>query len=82
MSTEFKGKVLDAEPKTNYFIRTVVLVLLCLQNAGHALLARYSQGILKEEYSSSEVVLVGEFIKLAVSGYLAYVDRSETGMFS
>ena len=36
--------VLDVEPKINFGIRTAVLVLLCCQNAGHALLTRYSQG--------------------------------------
>jgi len=75
---EKKGLLLDADQRTNYGIRTAVLVLLCCQNAGHALLARYSQGILKESYSSTEVVLVGEVIKLVASGYLAVVDRSET----
>ena len=73
-----KKGLLDADQRINYGIRTAVLVLLCCQNAGHALLARYSQGILKESYSSTEVVLVGEVIKLVASGYLAVVDRSET----
>lgn len=72
-----KKGMLETE-RPNYGIRTAVLVLLCCQNAGHALLARYSQGILKESYSSTEVVLAGEVIKLIFSGYLAVVDRSET----
>lgn len=55
-----------------------ILILLCCQNAGHALLARYSQGILKEQYSSTEVVLVGEVMKLVISGYLTLTDRAET----
>ena len=37
----------------NYSIKMLVLFLLCFQNAGHALMARYSQGVLKEKYSSS-----------------------------
>lgn len=49
--------------------RLAVLVLLCIQNSGHALLTRYSQGILKEKYSATEVVFVGEIIKLIFSGY-------------
>ena len=73
-----KKGLLETERPVNVGIRTAVLVLLCCQNAGHALLARYSQGILKESYSSTEVVLVGEVIKLVASGYLAVVDRSET----
>jgi hypothetical protein len=42
-------------------------------------LKRPLPGVLKETYSSTEVVLVGEIIKLTFSGYLAVVDRSETG---
>jgi hypothetical protein len=34
---------------------------------------------MKENYSSTEVVLVGEVFKLVVSGYLAMTDKSETG---
>jgi hypothetical protein len=40
-----------------YWIRYTVLVLLCCQNAGHALLTRYSQGVLKEVYSSTGIYL-------------------------
>lgn len=54
--------------------RLGVLVLLCFQNSGHALLTRYSRGILKEQYSATEVVFVGEIIKLIFSGY--FVLRS------
>mmetsp|Transcript_20497 Transcript_20497/g.45611 ORF Transcript_20497/g.45611 Transcript_20497/m.45611 type:complete len:340 (-) Transcript_20497:8-1027(-) len=72
-------KALNAgEDSANAHIRFAVLVLLCCQNAGHALLTRYSRGVLKETYSSTEVVLVGEAIKFVVSGYLALMDRSET----
>ena len=43
-SSQMSKAVLDVEPKVNFGIRTAVLVLLCVQNAGHALLTRYSQG--------------------------------------
>lgn len=46
-----------------------------------ALLTRYSQGVLKESYSSSEVVLVGEMMKLVVSAYLTLNDTAQTGRF-
>lgn len=59
-------------------IKTGVLVCLTLQNAAHALLTRYSQGILKESYSSTEVVLVAELLKMIVSGYLAMTDKSDS----
>jgi hypothetical protein len=42
---------------SNNRIKFVVLVLLCCQNAGHALTARYSQAILKENYSSTGIFL-------------------------
>ncbi len=59
-------------------IRFTVLLMLMLQNASHALLTRYSQGILKESYSSTEVVLVSEIIKMCVAGYLTMRDKTET----
>lgn len=43
----------------------------------HALLTRYSQGILRETYSGSEVVLVGEFVKLFFSMFLSIVELNE-----
>lgn len=60
------------------WFRHSILIILCCQNAGHALLTRYSQGILKESYSSTEVVLVGEFIKVVVSGYLTVTDKADS----
>ena len=44
LSNSKEKPVLDVEPKIYFGIRTAVLVLLCCQNAGHALLTRYSQG--------------------------------------
>lgn len=40
------------------------------------------KGVLKESYSNTEVVFVGEVIKLLVSGYLSVNDRDETGKLS
>ena len=37
--------------------------------------------MLKESYSSSEVVLIAETIKLFASAYLALFDLSETGLY-
>lgn len=59
-------------------VRIGILVLLCMQNTSHALVTRYSQGMLKEKYSATEVVFVGEIIKLVFSGYFAFrSDDSE-----
>jgi hypothetical protein len=71
---------IDGEsPGTLQAIKMFVLVSLLLQNAGQALITRYSQGILKEKYSSTEVVFVAEMIKLLVSGYLAVQTKEEHG---
>jgi UDP-sugar transporter A1/2/3 len=50
--------------------RMTVLVILCLQNSMFTVLRRYSQGILKENYSKHEVLLMGELIKLAVAAWM------------
>eukprot|EP01041_Mallomonas_annulata_P007956 gene7956-16289_t len=68
------------EPKSNniYLIRWIVLILLCFQSSGHALIARYSQGILHEKYSSTEIILVNEIIKLVVSAVLTVWGNEES----
>lgn len=38
------------------------------------------QGVLRETYSGSEVVLVAELIKLVFSGYLVLAEKSDTGI--
>lgn len=66
------------EYSKNCFIRWFVLVFLCCQNSGHALLTRYSQGILHEQYSSTEVVLVGELIKITFSAYCVLCTKQDS----
>lgn len=56
-------------------VRLLVLLLLCLQNSLFTVLRRYSKGILKEEYSSYELLLMGEVIKFLFSAYM--VVRSQ-----
>jgi len=46
-----------------------VLCLLCCQNTCFTVLRRYSQGVLKENYSKYEVLLVGEIIKMIYSAH-------------
>lgn len=50
-------------------IKLLVLCLLCMQNTLFTVLRRYSQGVLKENYSKYEVLLAGELIKMAYSAY-------------
>jgi len=46
-------------------MKFIVLVILCLQNTIFTVLRRYSVGILHEDYSKYEVLLVGEILKIA-----------------
>mmetsp|Transcript_7855 Transcript_7855/g.11440 ORF Transcript_7855/g.11440 Transcript_7855/m.11440 type:complete len:391 (+) Transcript_7855:97-1269(+) len=48
-------------------IKSVVLIVLCLQNSVFTLLRRYSLGILQEGYSKHEVLLLSEVIKMVFS---------------
>ena len=41
----------------------------------------YFKGVLHENYSSTELVFVGEVLKLIVTGYLSITDRTETGVY-
>ena len=61
--------------------RFAILVLLMVQNASHGLVAKYSTTVLNESYSSSELVLVSELIKLVVCSYLSLNDKTESGTF-
>lgn len=64
--------------KISLGIKGFVLLALALQNASHALVGRYSKGILQETYDATEVVMVAEVIKCIVSGIIAYHDTAET----
>lgn len=55
-----------------FTIKTVVLVSLCLQNAGYTLLRKYTTRF--ENVSSKEILLVSEVIKLIFSIYMISVD--------
>lgn len=65
-----------SEPSAMVSIRSAVLLGICVQNAGQALLMRYSRGVLRETYSSAEVVMASEVIKLVFSGWLCLRDDS------
>lgn len=86
----------SSEPPVNLRLKFGILVLLCVQNAGHALLARFSnvrlikyfgttpflcllQSILKESYSTTEVVFVAEVMKVFASAFLMFSDKADSG---
>lgn len=48
-------------------MRTLVLLILCLQNSLFTVLRRFSQGVLHEKYSKYEALLLAEIIKMIVS---------------
>ena len=50
--------------------KVLVLIILSLQNSLFTVLRRYSQGVLHEDYSKYEVLLVGEIIKMIFSAYM------------
>mmetsp|Transcript_18179 Transcript_18179/g.38161 ORF Transcript_18179/g.38161 Transcript_18179/m.38161 type:complete len:546 (-) Transcript_18179:401-2038(-) len=50
--------------------RIVVLLVLCLQNSMFTILRRYSQGVLQEDYSKHELLLVAELIKIVYSAWM------------
>ena len=82
-STPYKAptsKPTSPANNTSLGVKIWILIALALQNAAHALLSRYSKGILKETYDGSEVILVGEVLKLVISGYISFKDPSETGV--
>jgi len=54
-----------------------VLLILCLQNSLFTVLRRYSQGILKENYSKHEVLLFGEVIKMSFTAFVIYRTRKD-----
>lgn len=63
------------ENKGSYFISTdmyslksIILISLCLQNAGYTLLRKYTTKY--EDVSSKEILLVSEFVKMIFSIYM------------
>lgn len=63
--------------KTNNvrLIKLGVLCILCLQNSCFTVLRRYSQGVLKENYSKHEVLLFGEVVKMIFSAYVISTQK-------
>lgn len=68
----------EFSPSTLRTVKLVVLIVLCLQNAGAALLMRYSQAVLHEKYNATEVVLIGELMKVVFSAYYVLRTKEES----
>lgn len=63
-------------------IRMVVLLVLCLQNSLFTVTRRFSLAVRNEQYSKYEVLLVGEFIKIAFSAYMIMQGSSSNASSS
>lgn len=57
-------------------LRTVILVSICLQNAGYTLLRKYSTS--HENVSSKEILFVGEVIKVLVAIWFTLSDTEKS----
>lgn len=57
-------------------IKTIILISLCLQNAGYTLMRKYSTQT--ENVSSKEVLLVAEIIKVVVAIWLTLIDTEKS----
>jgi hypothetical protein len=71
----FEADSLGLSPSNLFRVRAVVLIFLCCQNAGHALMVRYSQGVLKETYSSS-----GTNAALGAKQKMVFTDMETTNV--
>lgn len=57
-------------------LKTIILISLCLQNAGYTLLRKYSTAT--ENVSSKEILIVAEIIKIVVSIWLTVTDTEKS----
>jgi solute carrier family 35 (UDP-sugar transporter), member A1/2/3 len=66
------GIIMFDNTSSFFNIKTIVLVSLCLQNAGYTLLRKYTTKF--EHVSSKEILLVSEVMKLLFSIYMIIYD--------
>jgi UDP-sugar transporter A1/2/3 len=71
-----KEVVMCATSSTGMSIKTWILILICLQNAGYSLIRKYS--VANENVSSKEILIVAEFLKLFISIYMTLNDTDES----
>lgn len=72
MIKENTPSVMSMFQSSFFSIKTIVLISLCLQNAGYTLLRKYTTKY--ENVSSKEILFVSEVIKLVISIYLINND--------
>lgn len=59
-------------------LRLITLLALLLVDGTYSLFRRYSQGILKEAFSTNEVLFVSELYKITFSTYMIMKERGDT----
>lgn len=57
-------------------VKTWILILICVQNAGYSLIRKYS--VANENVSSKEILIVAEFLKMIISVYMTLNDTEES----
>ena len=57
----------NTNSKSRMSLKTIILVSLCLQNAGYTLIRKYST--VTEKVSSKEILLVAEIMKMIIAVY-------------
>ena len=60
--------------QTPWRLKLAILCAVTLQNAGYALVRRYSRGFLREAYSASSALFVMEMVKLVISAVQVVVS--------
>ena len=65
-------------PRVHYtWFQLLILALLCIHNAAHGLLTRYSRGVLREKYNTTELVIFSEAIKIVFSSFMYISEQKQ-----
>lgn len=73
----FQGTIIKENMSSNkYSIKSIILISLCLQNAGYALIRKYSTQT--EKVSSKEILLVAELLKIILAIRFILTDKDKT----
>lgn len=87
-SSYYAAKTLDTHCSQDihkylyHIIQRVLLLIIAATYKSNSLTFFECKGVRKESYSSTEVVLVAEILKLLASAYISLKDISETGVRS
>lgn len=57
-------------------LKTWILILICVQNAGYSLIRKYS--VATEDVSSKEILIVAECLKVMIAGYIVFNSTEQS----